>query len=143
FGNVDYCRIGCDVSLSWDDNIFARMAHRERPSTKHTILNSIYRRQLNGRAFLNDPDVFILRSYNEKLGKERKSLLTKVNCLTGGLVFTSDNPNLMDEWQKETLNKALELRGAKITKVENDSGVVTITYNGEEKQMSGEIKFYQ
>lgn len=48
FGVVDYCRIGCDVSLSWDDKWFMRLLHRERISTRQSIDNTVFRRQLNG-----------------------------------------------------------------------------------------------
>ena len=48
FGIVDYCRIGCDVGLDWDDVWYMRLFHRERVSTKQSIGNTIFRRQLNG-----------------------------------------------------------------------------------------------
>lgn len=129
FGLVDYCRIGTDVSLNWDDKAFMRLCHRERPSTKNTILNSIYRRQLDGRAFLNDPDVFLLRTYNEKLGVIRKSLLSRVNALTGSLVFTSDNFSTYDEGQKAEFDRVKKLMKSKILSVENSGNKITIKYD--------------
>ncbi|MDR9824349.1 hypothetical protein RCJ22_01860, partial [Vibrio sp. FNV 38] len=66
FGLVDYCRIGCDVGPDWDSTVLMRMTHRERVSTKNSIDDTTYRRQLNGRAFMNDPDVFFLRDENCK-----------------------------------------------------------------------------
>ena len=73
FGLVDYCRIGCDVGLDWDDKPHMRLAHRERVSTRQAIGNTIFRRQLNGRAWLNDPDVFFLREDNLKLSGSRSA----------------------------------------------------------------------
>ncbi|MBP5267349.1 MAG: alpha-galactosidase, partial [Ruminococcus sp.] len=61
FGRVEYCRVGCDVSLDWDDKPYMKLMHRERPSTRNCILNSVFRRQLDGRAFGCDPDVYLLR----------------------------------------------------------------------------------
>ena len=55
FGLVDYCRISCDVGLDWDNSLIMRHTNRERVSTRQAIGNSISRRQLNGRAFGNDP----------------------------------------------------------------------------------------
>ena len=75
FGRVDYCRIGCDVGLSWNDNWLMQRIHRERVSTKQSISNTVFRRQLNGRAWLNDPDVFFLREENLRLSGEQKRLL--------------------------------------------------------------------
>jgi alpha-galactosidase len=46
------------------------MTHRERVSTKNSIDDTTFRRQLNGRAFMNDPDVFFLRDENCKLTEE-------------------------------------------------------------------------
>lgn len=129
FGLVDYCRIGTDVSLSWDDKVYMRLCHRERPSTRNTILNSLYRRQLNGRAFLNDPDVFLLRTYNEKLGVIRKSLLSSVNALSGSLVFTSDNPASYDEGQRQELERIKNLMKARIVSVENSGSKISVKYD--------------
>ena len=92
FGVVDYCRIGCDVSLDWDDQWFMRLLHRERVSTRQSIDNTIFRRQLNGRAFGNDPDVFLLREDNCKLTPEEKNRLSTANALFGSILLCSDNP---------------------------------------------------
>ncbi|MBP5293317.1 MAG: alpha-galactosidase [Clostridia bacterium] len=91
FGKVDYCRIGPDVSLRFNDVLFMRLFHNERPSTMHTQRNTVYRRQLNGRAFQNDPDVFLLRDENISLNQEQKRTLAVINALLGSLLFTSDN----------------------------------------------------
>ncbi len=129
FGLVDYCRIGTDVSLSWNDKLYMQLCHRERPSTKNTILNSLYRRQLDGRAFLNDPDVFLLRTYNEKLGKERKALLSRINAIAGSLVFTSDNPSSYNHEQKAELEKVVKLTKAKIRTIESYRNKISIFYD--------------
>lgn len=50
FGLVDYCRVGCDVSLDWDDRPYMRLIHRERVSTRRSVGNTVFRRRLNGRA---------------------------------------------------------------------------------------------
>ena len=92
FGLVDYCRVGCDVSLNWDDAWYMRGFHRERVSTKHSIDNTVFRRQLNGRAYLNDPDVFLLRAENCRLTPQEKEKLATVNALLGGILLTSDIP---------------------------------------------------
>ena len=118
FGKVDYCRIGCDVSLDWDDKSFMKMMHRERISTKNSILNSIFRRQLNGRVFYNDPDVFILRDTGTKLTEPQKQCLAEVNAMTGGLLFTSDNMNGYDEITMKILRNMRALRNCKIISAE-------------------------
>ena len=64
WGSFDYLRIGPDVSLSFDDVAYMRLFHRERPSTKVTLQNTIYRSIFDQRLFANDPDVFLLRDDN-------------------------------------------------------------------------------
>lgn len=92
FGLVDYCRISCDVGSDWDDKPYMRLFHRERVSTKQAVGNTIFRRQLNGRTYLNDPDVFFLREENIKLSSKQKDKLARVNALLGGVLLTSDDP---------------------------------------------------
>ncbi len=124
FGLVDYCRIGCDVTLDWDDRLIMRNTVRERASTKHSISNTIFRRQLNGRAFLNDPDVFYLRTENLKLTKEEKTKLAVVNSLFGGVLFHSDNMGQYSQEQDRLYRYYLHLRDADQIRVEADSGLV-------------------
>jgi alpha-galactosidase len=101
FGLTDYCRIGSDVSLSWEDRLLNGLHYRERVSTRNCLESTIGRRHLNGHAFLNDPDVFILRNTNNKLTKDQRYTLLLINLIFGGLVFTSDNIN---EYSEEEMN---------------------------------------
>lgn len=93
FGLVDYCRVSCDVGLDWDDVWYMRLFHRERVSTKQAIANTAVRRQLNGRAFGIDPDVFFLREENCKLTAAQKHELATANALLGNVLLTSDMPS--------------------------------------------------
>lgn len=90
FGKVDYCRVGPDVHLEWEEVNAAKIHYRERISTINSIGNAIGRRHLNGRAFVSDPDVFILRSENNRLSDVQKKTLFLVNCIFGDLLFMSD-----------------------------------------------------
>lgn len=97
FGNVDYCRIGCDMGLAWDLKSAKKVNMREAISTVNSLKDSIHRRHLNGNVFWNDPDVFILRDKKNKLKDDQKHTLFLLNHIYGGLVFTSDNINEYDE----------------------------------------------
>ena len=112
FGLVDYCRIGCDVGPEWDSTALMRMTHRERVSTKNSIDDTTFRRQLNGRAFMNDPDVFFLRDENCKMNAEEKKALYTANASYGGILLTSDDFNKWDECKKETYRAVREMFGA-------------------------------
>jgi len=118
FGLVDYCRIGCDVGLDWDDKPYMRLLHRERVSTLNAINNAIGRRHLNGRAFLNDPDVFLLRDDNISLTKTQKETLSKVNNIFGSLIFTSDNIGNYDSSKHLCFDRIMSLKDKEIERVE-------------------------
>lgn len=117
FGFVDYCRIGSDVSLSWEDKILNNLHYRERVSTINSIVSTIGRRQLNGRAFLNDPDVFIIRSKNNKLTQNQRYTLLLLNLIFGGLVFTSDNISEYTEEELKLYKSIFPIKEKTIVKV--------------------------
>ncbi len=134
FGKVEYCRIGCDVSLDWNDKPHMRLMHRERVSTKNTILNTVFRRQLDGRAFLNDPDVFLLRPCNNSLSTEQKKCLAEVNALMGSVLFTSDNFFDYTEEETKELSKILKIRDAEIISADLDDDTLTLRFRIGEKK---------
>lgn len=125
FGLVDFCRIGCDVGLDWNDRPYMRMLHRERISTLHSIKNSIGRRHLNGRAFVNDPDVFLLRESNIALSLTQKKTLALTNWLFGGLLFTSDDLSEYNDQQRNLYDMMSQIK-PKITHVESKDDVIKV-----------------
>ena len=130
FGRVDYCRVSCDVGLDWDDKPLMRIIHRERVSTKQAIENTIFRRQLNGRAYLSDPDVFFLREENLSLTAEQKQLLAQVNALLGGVLLTSDDPSSYTDAQREAYRSLLHLQEAEQIRVDWDKHIITYLLDG-------------
>lgn len=136
FGIVDYCRIGCDIGLDWDDKFYMKYMHRERISTKNAIKNSIYRYHMNSYAFYNDPDVFLLRDDNISLTKNQKETLFWVNNLFGSLVFTSDDISEYNAYQKELYKKSLEIKSKKILEIyeEEDLFYVKVLINNEKME---------
>jgi len=136
FGKVEYCRIGMDMSLSWDDKAYMRLFHAERASTKHTMLNTIYRRQLSGKAFLNDPDVFLLRDYNMELSAAQKEALSTVNGLFGGLLFASDDFSKYSAEQKRLYLRTVKLTSATNISAEEKNGIMRLSYTLENDRHS-------
>jgi alpha-galactosidase len=135
FGLVDYCRIGCDVGLDWDDKFYMKALHRERISTLNAIRNAIGRRHLNGRAFLNDPDVFLLREDNISLTDTQKHTLSLVNSIFGNLIFTSDNIDSYGEKEHYIFNNIIKLQDKNIEKIETyRNNLIEITYNQDGKK---------
>ena len=135
FGLVDYCRIGCDVGLDWDDNMLMRMLHRERISTFNAIGNAIGRRHLDGRAFWNDPDVFLLRDENIMLSKTQRQTLSTVNHIFGSLIFTSDNIEKYDPQKHGMFDYIMKLEEKKLCHVESfRNGLVEVLYTQNDKR---------
>ncbi len=123
FGLVDYCRVSCDVGLDWNGSALMQRTNRERVSTRQAIGSSLFRRQLNGRAWLSDPDVFFLREDNLRLTEEQKRTLATVNALFGGVLLHSDD---MGAWSIEArafYQKLLRLRDAEEIRVCADHGL--------------------
>ena len=107
FGRTEFCRIGCDVGLDWDDVPYMRLLHRERVSTKRSLANTIGRSHLDGVVFRNDPDVFFLRS-DVKLTDAQRSRLLHADATLGGVFFTSDDASLWDDGQRTAFDDALD-----------------------------------
>lgn len=133
FGKVDYMRIGADMALGWKHSLLRKMMHREDASTPNAIHNSVYRRCFNGRAFLCDPDVFLLRRTNIKFAPEQQELLAKFIKLFGGVLFMSDNVGDYDKKQLELFHDTLS-DDAELLAVNESGDTVFVDYrqNGSE-----------
>lgn len=130
FGKVDYCRIGSDISLGWNPR---KHAIREEVSTPHALCNTIFRRHLDGRAWMNDPDVFLLRDKNIKTDFEQRKLLAKINSVFGSLLFISDNIDEYNNAQLKVLNETFAPKDIKINRagfIQNDIIEAEYTENG-------------
>lgn len=108
FGVFDFVRVGPSVTTEWDDSWLMRKMHRERNSTKHTILNTISRSIFNGKVFLNDPDVFLLRK-DIALTDDQKKSLALINAIFGSALTTSDDISTYDRLYPNYDKKAAEV----------------------------------
>ena len=113
--------------------------HRERVSTLNAIQNSISRRHLNNRAFLNDPDVFFLRDENIQLSSTQKETLAFVNNHFGSLIFTSDDISLYTN-QNSLFDKTMINEKNEILEVNpNQNGVIEVKYKNQNGQFIAHI----
>ena len=140
FGLVDYCRIGCDVGLDWDDKPHMRLAHRERVSTRQSIRNTVFRRELSGRAWINDPDVFFLREKNLKLSDQQKYMLATVNSVLGGVLLHSDNMAEYGPVARAQYAQLLRNRDAVNIEVEKDLEHFSLSYELDGRRMTVKIE---
>lgn len=131
FGNVDYCRIGADIHLKWEHKPLAWLKNRERVSTMIALRSVLGRWQLNNHAFLNDPDVFILRDENNKLTPTQQNTILTVNSILGKLIFTSD---YIGDYSDEQFSEYLETRKwikSEVSSVIEHVGYYEITFRNE------------
>lgn len=118
FGVVDACRISCDVSWNYSDKFLRLMnINRETPSAINAMLSTLFRRHLNGNAFVNDPDVFFLRDINIKFTEDQKLLLAFINNLMGDVLFVSDNAGDFSDEKIELLKLFFKKNSKKIYSV--------------------------
>lgn len=139
FGKVDFCRIGADVGLNWKNSAFAR----EDVSVQHTLMNTVFRRHLDGRAFLNDPDVFLLRDNNIKMPLSQRKIIARVNSLCGNLLFVSDDVSQYTEEQKKIFKETVTAPKAEIMNAEfTDRDNISIDYrlNGKTDNFTFNLK---
>lgn len=113
----------------------------------HAVCNTIFRRHLDGRAWMNDPDVFLLRDKNVKTDFEQRKLLARINSVFGSLLFISDNIDEYNSAQLKVLNETFTQKDIKIHRaefVQKDIIDAEYTENGVDYQlqfnvMSGEL----
>lgn len=135
YQKFDYLRVGPDASLSFDDAPIMKLLHRERPSTKVTLQNTIFRSIFDKHLFLNDPDVFLLRDENIQLSFEQRKTMTIINSLFGSVLMTSDNIANYDEAKKAVLTEALDIfNNAKVISYRTDYPRVYIKYSLHDKE---------
>ena len=128
FNLVDYCRIGPDVSLKFDDVFYMRLMHRERVSTKTTLQNTIYRSAMDGTVFRCDPDVYLLRDDHISLSREQRRALVVLNHLCGSVYLTSDQVGDYDDEKRAVLEEARALSGARILDIARIKNMIAIRY---------------
>ncbi|MDO4537910.1 MAG: alpha-galactosidase [Coriobacteriales bacterium] len=109
FGRCEYCRVGCDVGLDWDDLPHMRGLHRERVSTKWSLANARGRAHLDGRVFRCDPDVLFLREEGVSFTPEQRMEMLDTDTSCGGVLFTSDDMGRWDSSQREAFAEAVKL----------------------------------
>lgn len=138
FGTFDYCRVSCDVTLDWDDKVWMKLIHSERPSTKRALETSFYRRHLSKGGFITDPDVFFLRRDNIHLSKEKKMMLAEFDALNRGLFLTSDNPLLYGEEEIREYNRLRHIweRAENISVIYGKKTMIKYELDGREQILS-------
>lgn len=128
FGRADFCRIGSDVALKWEDRLLKAIHYRERVSTINSLESTMGRAHLNGRVFVNDPDVFILRGEKNSLTPDQRYTLFLLNNVFGGLLFTSDDISAYDPETMELYRSMFPFLEKKIVATTRRDGLAEIRF---------------
>lgn len=132
-GITDYCRIGADVHLKWEFGLLKWTGNKERVSTINALQNTIHRRQLNKHAFINDPDVFMLRKKKQSLSNSEQYTLLLTNLIFGDVLLTSDN---ISEYEADTMQRfrsIFPLMEKEDMIVEQDADLYKVTFRIRER----------
>ena len=119
WGRTEYCRVGADVAPYWQDSKFVHLHYRERVATENGLTSALHLSWLNGRFFLNDPDVFILRRGTRLLPAQRLTLFL-LTYLCGGVFSFSDPPALLGEEERSLLWRAFPAVMPEVTDYTHD-----------------------
>lgn len=138
FGKVDACRISCDAENTFKEKFYVKVTNQEIISTKMAMVNSTYRRHLNGRIWANDPDVFFLRDGGLKPAvytMEQKKLLATVNHIFGNVLFVSDDIGEYDSEKMAILLDSYNKFDGKVISAEHIAPeIIKVVYEQEGKR---------
>jgi len=109
-GAVDGMRIGPDVAPYWGGEV--------EPGTRLALEAIIARSFMHRRLWRNDPDCLMLRGSDTQLSGEERYALAAAIAVSGGMLFLSDNMELLDSTSAQLFRMAAEV-GAE---VDNASG---------------------
>jgi alpha-galactosidase len=127
-GLVEYCRIGSDVALKWEDARLRAAGYPERVSTINSLRSTIGRRMTDGRLFRNDPDVSMLRDWNCRMSEGEKETLFLCNNIFGSLLFTSDDPGRYSESELGLFLSAYPVRNKEHMEVDREGERFTVRF---------------
>ncbi len=132
FGVADYCAVSCRVSKAFEPT-FPMLTSAESASCKAVVLNAVYRRQLNGRAFISTADAFAFDAANTRLSAAEKTLLSKMQASCTGMLLTADDLAKYAEGAVSAVAELYKLRDYRVRSVEpmKDKLVVCLE-NGED-----------
>jgi alpha-galactosidase len=109
-GLVNGMRIGEDTARFWN----SQLAPFQGVNALYALKNSIMRYFMHKRWWLNDPDCLLLRSKDIELTPNEKELYALVAGALDNMIIESDDLELVDDWGKQLLQKAIGLRGGHV-----------------------------
>lgn len=135
WGRFEYSRVSSDASPWWDHSVLRVANVRERVATNNAITSTLNRWAMGSTIFGSDPDVFFVRSNNNKLTNEEKHTLLVINIVFGQLTLMSDNVNLYDKQEHKLYSSIFpkpEAQVLDLVSIGNDVYQAIYSCNGRE-----------
>ncbi len=115
FGKVEYCHISTGTTVHSKDAPFSIRSIMDYFTTDRSTLGALYRRQLNGRAWINTPKAYSLARHRKR-GKTPLGKAT-IAGIIGMPQLITDNPILYDQEQLKAANENMGGTGRRIRRV--------------------------
>jgi alpha-galactosidase len=106
-GFVDGMRVGEDTAPQWK----TKGSPFEGPNAYFALKNALQRQFLHRSLWLNDPDCLLLRSREIELTAAEREMYALAAGAMDNMILVSDDLALVEASGKETLRRALGLRG--------------------------------
>lgn len=138
FRVADYCSVSCDaVSDKVPSVLYSRRFYRESASVKNASADIVFRRMLNGRAFLNAPceiSLYDKESFLDgNLNSAEQNSLSTLEGLFSSVLITTDDVSQYNQKQKRRFKKMCSLSGAADIKVRRVATGYTVDYKHADK----------
>lgn len=137
FGIADYCSVTCDAVSDRLPAYVRSKRFRESPSVKNAANDIVFRRMLDGRAFLNATCTLSLEEKENfldgNLNNAEQNLLCSLAGLFSSVIITTDNVATYNQKQKRRFRKMLALSRAQDVRVKKVSGKYIVGYKFEDK----------
>lgn len=133
FGQVDYCHISTGASVSTKAAIRSVRSLVDYFTPDRSVMGALFRRQLNGRAWVNTPKEYSLSKQFVKALDTSKKAGALVSGMLGMPQLITDNPTVYDEEQQKLIFENMQGTQRKICRTYEEKNKVVVEYldNGE------------
>ena len=138
FGRTDICLVSCASSASWDGRSIMGFSQRERSGARSSILSSVFRRQLNGRAFRSAAGGYLLSGAG--LTMRQKQMLCEVNAAAGDVLSSPDDASSYSQDQLRLLSGMKAMKGASVISAGLYGNSLRVEYRIGERSLQRDYK---
>ena len=136
FGMVDYCHISTGATVTPKTAIRSIRSLVDYLTPDRSFLGALFRRQLNGRAWVNTPKEYTLMNQGLRFFDASRKSCAIVSGMVGMPQLITDNPTDYDEEQQKLILENMQGTERKITRIYDVKNKVIVEYTDGEKLCS-------